>query len=451
MRYLVSGILLLAARTALALTCGGFTIVPAGHVLVKYSAPLATGAARSIPVVSISGSEVSVTRTVSGGSLSDVSCVDDSIDLGTPAGGRFHLTWNDNANFTSQRSTFTFVVGSPSPGWTSVDTLVLAEMQILPPLLPDQPVRMEVLGCSGRPPVAYVSGADIAVSTDKSGDDCKVSLLDLGVLGPGDYKATLAFVQKPNIYAPSETDRFVVQQPLPSSACFGVTSVMRSPTATARLHYESLFDGYAPVFGLPSVTGNVIGGDYFGIPAGTVTVVQPVADTGTPTAGGAPPASTICHAQDLDLGPLEDGYHQILWWTHRTVNGVSADYAPGTWFDFWWQNSDVLCTRSPQVLTSSALEGASFDVSARVLGIGWALNGAVAMSGKTVTIDSSMNYFGSNPPPSPQCQTHTARVGALPAGEYTLVWRVHGLGSPLTVTTSHLTIVKPPRRRAASH
>jgi hypothetical protein len=317
----VAVLLVCATRTAFALTCGGFSIVPADHVLVKYSAPVATGATRSAPLVSINGTEISVTRTISGGSLSDQSCVDDTIDLGAPAGGRFHLTWNDNANFTNQRSTFTFVVGSPSPGWTSTDTLVLPEMQVLAPLLPDQPVRMEVLGCSGRPPVAYVSGAGVEASTDKdrSGNDCKVYVLDLGVLGSGDYKVTLSFVPKPNVYEPwSAIDRFVVQQPPPSSTCGSATSVARTANATAHLHYESGYYGYAPMFGLPAVTGNVMGVDYYSLPNGTVTIVQPVADTGKPSAPSAVPP-VFCHAEDVDLGPLDDGYQQIQIWANVSV------------------------------------------------------------------------------------------------------------------------------------
>jgi hypothetical protein len=431
-----------AAQTALGAPCGGFSIVPANHVLVKYSASLPVGAARSTPLVSISGNAISVTRTVSGGSISDESCVDDTIDLGYPGPGRFDLTWSDDSNFTSQRSSFTFFVGASSSGWSSLDALAIPEMEVLPPLFPDQPVRMQVLGCSGRPPVAYVSGTDVEVSTENSGSDCKVSLIDTGVLGEGDYKVTLTFVPKPNVYPPSKTLRFVVQRPAASSACGGVTSVTRTPNATARLHFEDPYYGYAPAFGLPSMTG-VAGPGGFEY---TVMVVQPVADIANPWGWGAAQPSTTCHAEDIDLGPLDHGYHLVQWWKPLTVNGVKTEFeGSGNLFDFWWQDGDVLCTRTPRLLTSSAVEGAPFDLSARILGIGvWGAGATV--SGRTITVESTGYYWGANPPPPPECQTYQARVGALQAGEYTIVWH-----APNAVVTGHLTVVKEPRRRAAGH
>lgn len=66
-----------------------------------------------------------------------MACVDDRVDLGILGAGRFNLTWSDNAGFTSQRSTFTFLVGTAAAG-TGDETSALL------PLLPNQPVRLEV-------------------------------------------------------------------------------------------------------------------------------------------------------------------------------------------------------------------------------------------------------------------------------------------------------------------
>src|SRR5690242_6203141 len=145
-RFLLPSLLLLGAtRAAFAVTCGGFSIVTADHIVVKYSAPVATGATRSTPLVSTSGTEITVTRTLSGGSATDVTCVDDTIDLGYLGAGRFNVTWNDNVNLTTRRSTFTFFVGAPATGYTG------DFVDVLPPALPDLPVRLEVDSCFTNP------------------------------------------------------------------------------------------------------------------------------------------------------------------------------------------------------------------------------------------------------------------------------------------------------------
>lgn len=96
-------VLLCATRTALGVTCDGFSIVPADHVIVKYSAALPKGATVSPPIASFSGTNVAVSRNISGASATDVACVDDRVDLGILGAGRFNLTWSDNAGFTSVR------------------------------------------------------------------------------------------------------------------------------------------------------------------------------------------------------------------------------------------------------------------------------------------------------------------------------------------------------------
>ncbi|HEY2325798.1 MAG TPA: hypothetical protein VGJ82_23275, partial [Thermoanaerobaculia bacterium] len=65
-RFLVALLLSSVTRAAFALTCGGFSIVPADHVIVKYSAALPAGATLTPPVVSVLGTAINVSRNVSG-------------------------------------------------------------------------------------------------------------------------------------------------------------------------------------------------------------------------------------------------------------------------------------------------------------------------------------------------------------------------------------------------
>src|SRR5690349_268605 len=107
---LLSFLLLGATRAVLAVTCGGFSIVPADHVLVKYNAALATGATHSAAAVSKTGSDFAVTRNISGGSAVDSTCVDDTIDLGVLAAGRYNVSWSDASAVSTQHASFSFVV-----------------------------------------------------------------------------------------------------------------------------------------------------------------------------------------------------------------------------------------------------------------------------------------------------------------------------------------------------
>jgi hypothetical protein len=431
-------IVFLAAHTASAVTCGGFSIVPADHVLVKYSAPVGAGATRSTPVVSLFGTAISVARTLSGGSITDVTCVDDTVDLGSLGEGRFNLTWSDNVNFTSLRSNFTFYVGAPGTG--NGGRLI----DVLPPTLPDQPVRLAELTCSRNPAIAYVTGNDIHVSTYGSGMPCALSVVNLGILAPGPYN-----VDWSRSSGAVHSFRFVVQQPAPTSACSGVFSVTRTAGGTARLHFEDPYRGYTPTFSPPAVTG-VYDTDPLDWPF-SMTIVQPVADTADSQASGAPPSSTICHAEELDLGPLADGYYMFSWRDKISVNGVDSGFGfPSPLSSFYWRNGRVQCTSLPQLQTPSpALEGAPFDVAMNILKMEWQWGEKVTVNGQNITVDIPL-YFEGSGDSLPGCQTFKATVNPLPAGKYTLVWRFY-TGNYQTVSTSQLTVAKPTRQRAARH
>ena len=84
-----------ATRAALAVTCEGFSMTPSDGVVVRYNAALPSGATHSTPIASFNGSAIAVSRTTSGGSSIDSTCVDDSVDLGVLSVGQHTVTWTD--------------------------------------------------------------------------------------------------------------------------------------------------------------------------------------------------------------------------------------------------------------------------------------------------------------------------------------------------------------------
>lgn len=437
---LLAILLVCATRTVFALTCGGLTVVPADHVVIKYSAPLATGATRSTPLVSISNTGISVTRTLSGGSATDSSCVDDTVDLGSLGAGRFNLTWTDNVNFTSQRSSFTFYVGAPQP--QPVTSTLLYAVEVLPPAVPDQPVRLVMNSASPAPDVAYVSGNDIHVSQWGPAGAHRLSIVDLGILPPGIYNVTESWAG-PNGLATGSFP-FVVQQPEPASACSGRVSVTRTAAGTSRLRYEDTYYGYNPAFGPPTATS--LG--WPGIPwwPPMFEVRQLIADSAMGTPYVAP---AFCHGEDLDLGPIADGYHKLFWYDMVSVNGSDYREQNQQQLEFWTKNGTSQCTTVAEILTPSlAPEGAPFEVAMDVAILG-DQGGVpkVTVAGQIVTLDTGVPYFECCNDSVPSCHMYKATVNPLPAGEYTLVWRIGGK----PVATSHLTVGKLSRQRAARH
>jgi hypothetical protein len=442
-RFLLLPLLLLGARAAFAVTCGGFSIVPADHVLVKYGAPVATDATRSTAQVSISGTDITVTRTLSGGSATNVSCVDETVDLGRLGAGRFDLTWSDIVNFTTQRSAFTFFVGAPAPALPGLNDDVAA----LPPLIPDHPVRLAVNDCSPSPAVAYRSGNDIRVSQYGSGLPCTLSVIDLGALPEATYDVALSAGSTEDVYY-SSSFTFIVQQPAPASACHGTFSVTRNPNGMARLHFEDSYRGYTPSFGPPAVTEIA---DYPRSWPPFIKVVQTVTDSADSAVSGAAPPSTICHAEELDLGSLPDGNYTVGGYDQLSVNGSDLELRDSLFVSFLWRNGTVQCTSIPELqVPSPAVEGEPFDVGMNILALPWQVGAKVAVTGQNITVDVSTFYEGPGDK-LPDCQTYKTTISALPAGEYTLTWRYTPWASLPTAMTSHVTVVKPARRRSTHH
>jgi len=445
---LLSLLLLGATRAALAVTCGGFSIVPADHVLVKYSAPLATGATHSAPAVSVIGTEVTVTRNVSGGSSIGESCVDDMADLGYLGAGRFNVTWNDNVNLTARRSTFTFFVGAPATG--RVDTT-----SVLLPALTGQSVRLEVNACSQRPAVAYVSGNDIYISQFGAGSSCRLYVLDFGPLPAATYNVTTTRLDAMFGVPASSSFRFVVQQPAATSPCSGESSVTQTAQRTARLQYEHPTMGYRPIFGFPTVTdiSKYVDPINRGAAWPVITVIQQVADTAD--SSKAPTGATaICHGEDLDLGTPDEGFNEIRWYDQISVYGFNTGFRYTDFIAFRWVNGSVQCSTFPRAITPSPAYEGTIKLGVTFLG-GLAFAVTSKVSGQTITLDLlPVPWEGPLPPfPPDWCSTYETNLTTLSAGEYTVTWRLltPAGGPDRTLTTARLTVVKPARQRAAHH
>ncbi|HEV8431888.1 MAG TPA: hypothetical protein VGR95_00645 [Thermoanaerobaculia bacterium] len=447
-RLLLLSVILLGARAALAVTCGGFSVVPADHVLVKYSAPLATGATHSVPAVSVMGTEVTVTRNVSGGSSTGESCVDDMADLGSLGAGRFNLTWNDNVDLTSRRSSFTFFVGAPATG--TVDTT-----SVLPPALPGQSVRLEVNACSLSPAVAYLSGNDINISQFGAGSTCRLYVLDFGPLPAATYNVTTTRVDAMFSPPASSSFRFVVQQPAATSPCSDESSVTRTAQGTARLHYEHSTMGYSPTFGFPTVTdiSKYVDPINPGAAWPVITVIQQVADTAD-SSKAATGATAICHGEDLDLGTPDEGFNEIRWYDQISVYGFNTGFRYSDFIAFRWVNGSVQCSTFPRAITPSPAYEGTIKLGVTFIG-GFAFAVTSKVSGQTITLDLTPVPWEGPLPPSPPdwCSTYETNLTTLSAGEYTVIWRLlTPAGTPARpLTTAHLTVVKPTRQRATHH
>jgi hypothetical protein len=434
-----------AVRSASAATCAGFSIVPGDHVMVRFSTSLPSGATVSSPVVSISGLDVAVTRNVSGGSAITAACVDDLVDLGYLGAGRFNLAWTDNINFTSQRSAFTFFVGTPAAG--TVD-----ETSVLLPVLPTQPLRLEVNACSQRPAVAYRSGNDILISQYGSGTTCKIYVLDFGVLPEGTYNVRTTRLDATS--GPSSTSfSFIVQQPGPESGCSDRSSITPTERGTARLNYEVPYRGFRPTFGPPAVTeiGTYIDPDSKAAWPLT-TILGPVSDTADSTklVSGF---SNYCRGENLDIGIPVNGYNEIRWYDQVSVNGVVVGFkSTGTSVGFQWAGGAVQCSSFPRaIIPSPALEGPPIDLGLSTLG-GFNAVPAITVYGRNYFIELVLvPQEGPIPTGPPRCRTYSVNLGPLSAGLYSISWGYMGGGSWHPISNSLFTVIKPPRQRAARH
>lgn len=447
-RLVVALLLASVTRAAFALTCGGFSIDPSPHVVVRYSAPLASGATHSTPAVSRNGFDVAVTRNISDGSSVDTACVDDTIDLGALTGGRYNVTWNDNSAFSAQRAQFSFVVGAVSSGYLVKTTMV-------PPGVPDQPVRLELMGLASTPPVAYVAGTNLnVVQYGTGGSSSSLYVLDFGPLPEARYDVTTRHF--PGTDRADETFSFIVQQPAPSSACGQGMSVTRTYEGTTHLHYEESFPGYLPTFGPPTVTELITTE-----PSGwySILVEQPVTDAADRTQPGAAPAQSVCHAEDIDLGVIPDGNYSFRWSDMVSVAGARAAAADwGSLSAFQWDRGSVLCTdKSTLLVPPVVIAGEPFRVVRAVLDDASDVSLNVARNGSVITVTEYLFHGGPLPVGPPGCFRPTATIDALPPGQYTLIWNDSAPPDPRllnphieTVSTT-LTATAPTRQRAARH
>lgn len=447
-RFPLAVLLICLARTAFASTCGGFSIVPADHVIVQYSAPLPAGATLAPPTVTVLGTDIQVSRNVSSGSSVDVACVDDRVDLGYLGAGRFNLTWSDNAGLTTQRSTFAFLVGTPAAG-------IADETSALLPLLPDQPVRLEVNACSQRPAVAYRSGNDIEISQYGTGSACKLYLLDFGVLPEGIYNVKTTRLDGASAAPALTSFSFIVQQP-PPVAIFYLDSDAITPTdhGTAHLHHGVKYVGATPRFdGFPGVTEIATYVDPETKAAWPLTtIIRPVTDSVDTTRITLGSWTSFVRAQDLDIGAPANGYNEIRWYDQVSVNGTVVGFqSANPPVGFQWTNGTVQCSSFPRItIPSPVFEGVPFDVTLTTMGT-LAAGPTVTKNGPNFFIYLQPDQGEVLPAGPPQCTTYSARVTSSFAGLNSLAWFYASNGKWVELAASNFTVLEAPRRRAARH
>jgi hypothetical protein len=281
-------------------------------------------------------------------------------------------------------------------------------------------------------------------------------VLDFGPLPAATYNVTTTRVEAMFGLPASSSFRFVVQQPAATSPCSGESSVTRTEQGTVRLHYEHSTMGYSPTFGFPTVTdiSEYVDPNYPGHDWPIITVIQPVADTADSSKAGAAGATPICHGEDLDLGTPAEGFNEIRWYDQVSVFGFNSGFRYTDFIAFRWLNGSVLCSTFPRaIMPSPAYEG-TIKLGVTFIG-GFAFAVTSRVTGQTITLDLlPLSWEGPLPPSPPDwCSTYETQLTTLSAGEYTLIWRVlTPAGVPdHTLTTAHLTVLKPTRQRGAHH
>jgi hypothetical protein len=242
-----------------------------------------------------------------------------------------------------------------------------------------------------------------------------------------------------------------------ADTCRGSAFVTRTQSGTARLHFEDTYSGYDPTFGAPAITqtGNTEWCCYF--PVAQFTITQPVTDTGNSAQTGAPAGTPICHAEEIDLGPLADGVYSIAWFDHVSVFGSDAGMRasnPGS-FGFRWTNGAMQCPTESQIGTfPTPVKGVAFDLTRTLLSRDYSLAKTVNVTGNIINVDEVHYYEGPPLVSPPPCTTYTLPMAPLPAGEYTIIWRMHFISlsmAPDEVLTSKVTVSDTSRRRSARH
>lgn len=242
-----------------------------------------------------------------------------------------------------------------------------------------------------------------------------------------------------------------------ADTCRGSASVTRTQSGTARLHFEDTYSGYDPVFGAPAITqtGSTQLCCFYPVPQFTIT--QPVTDTVNSAQAGAPDATPICHAEEIDLGPLADGVYAIAWFDHVSVYGMDAGMRasnPGS-FGFRWSNGAMQCSTESQIGAFPApVKGVAFDLTRTLMSRDYSLAKTVSVAGNTINVDEVHYYEGPPPVSPPPCTTYTIPMAPLPAGEYTVIWRMHFISmsmAPDEVLTTKINVGDTSRRRSTRH
>jgi len=242
-----------------------------------------------------------------------------------------------------------------------------------------------------------------------------------------------------------------------ADTCRGSAFVTRAQSGTARLHFEDTYNGYDPIFGAPAITqaGSTQWCCYF--PMAQFTITQPVTDTGNSAQTGAPAGTPICHAEEIDLGPLAEGVYSIAWFDHVSVFGSDAGMRasnPGS-FAFRWSNGAMQCSTVSQIGTfPTPIKGVAFDLTRTLMSRDYSLAKTVSVTGNIINVDEVHYYEGPPPISAPPCTTYTVPMAPLPAGEYTVIWRMHFITMsmpPDEVLTTKVIVGDTSRRRSARH
>jgi len=344
------------------------------------------------------------------------------------------------------------VTGTPASWSASFGSI--SDVGAIPPLVPGEHTRLGVNACYAsygtvNSPTATIEGNEIEVAQTivwgGSSHACALYLLDFGPLPAGTYHVSAVRTFSSGMQPEHYDFRFMIQQPDRTSECIHSQSVVATLDGSALLRYEGEYYGSAPTFGPPSVTF-VACCDGDGMRSMTVT--QNVTDTAKQT--------YVCHGEQINIGRLADGVYQINW-----------QYAPGTQYvgpppasltEFKWTAGVMACSNIPvfsirgsmianeplaavRTQLPSRSESSTFKVSQS--------RNVIAVDETTVVVEQPLPP---PPYPPPDCVTTAVPLGALPAGNYTVVWTIHDRDGyyPDEVHQIQLSVANS-KRRAAHH
>ncbi len=430
-----------------------FSLGTATSVVVAFRDTRPAATIFGTPTFAIAGNSITVERRNDGLGGGDA-CASDSVDLGSLAAGAYELTWNDQMPGGTRTTTYKFFVGLPVSFDDYLQPSVIAPVA---PLITGTSVRLIVNWCTlGQAvigaPVADVTDGTIHVTQGITADSgplgaCALHLIDFGNLPARRYDVAFSrrTVAPTNIFNESAAVAFIVQRPAPSSVCVGLpVAVTVMADGTARLHFEDVRGGYDPAFGPPSVVD---------IRAGVIKIEQLLADSGNYLLPGAAPTHDICHAEEFNLDVLPAGSYTIDWEYLATLAGNGV-YRLESRNEFVWSGSEVLCSDSGKFATDPVVPVAGRPIVlslTRMYAPGFIAPTTVSIKGNEITVSDYVDTEGPvGPPPSPRCQTTSATLASLPAGEYVVHWKVIDFGITTDVGTFTFAVVAPQGRRRAA-